>query len=123
MAAMTEQHSATPIDPTDLPEVITAFLTAQVAHDAETAVPLFLPDGVVTDEGHDLRGHDKIRDWVANAASEFTYTTELTGASRLDEARYDAIHHLDGDFPGGVVDLHFRFTLRDGLIQALTIEP
>lgn len=123
MAAMTEQHSATPIDPADLPEVISTYLNAQDARDAETAVPLFRPDGVVTDEGNDFHGHDEIRGWITNAASEFTYTTEVTGASRLDETRYDVIHHLEGDFPGGVADLHFRFTLRDGLIQALTIEP
>lgn len=123
MAGMTAQDSATPIDPADLPQVITTFLTAQSAHDAETAIPLFLPDAVVTDEGHDFRGHDKIRDWVTKAASEFTYTTELTGASRLDATHYDVIHHLEGDFPGGVADLHFRFALRDDLIQTLTIEP
>jgi hypothetical protein len=33
------------------------------------------------------------------------------------------VHHLEGDFPGGVVDLHFRFTLRDALIARLVIEP
>jgi hypothetical protein len=33
------------------------------------------------------------------------------------------VHHLEGDFPGGVADLHFRFTLRDGLISRLVIEP
>jgi hypothetical protein len=120
---MTEQDSATPIDPAHLPPLITTFLAAQFAHDADTAIPLCLPDAVVTDEGHDFRGHDKIRDWVTNAASEFTYTTELTGASRLDDTHYDAIHHLEGDFPGGVADLHFRFALREGLIETLTIEP
>ncbi|NYI76833.1 nuclear transport factor 2 family protein [Nocardioides panzhihuensis] len=120
---MTEQHSATPIDPADLPQVIITFLAAQQAHDAETAISLFLPDAVVTDEGHDFHGDDKIRDWIAKAASDFTYTTELTGAFRLDATHYDVIHHLEGDFPGGVVDLHFRFAMRDDLIQTLTIEP
>lgn len=123
MATMIEQHSATPIDPADLPEVISSFLTAQVTRDAETVVPLFVPDGVVTDEGHDFHGHDTIRDWLTNAASEFTYTTEVTGAFRVDDTHYEVIHHLEGDFPGGVADLHFRFTLHDGLIQALVIEP
>ncbi|MFJ9390718.1 nuclear transport factor 2 family protein [Nocardioides sp. NPDC101246] len=120
---MIEQHSATPIDPTDLPEVISSFLTAQVARDAETAVPLFVPDAVVTDEGHDFHGLDTIRDWLTNAAGEFTYTTEVTSASRIDDTHYDVIHHLEGDFPGGVANLHFRFNLHDGLIKTLTIEP
>ncbi|MFI6080197.1 nuclear transport factor 2 family protein [Streptomyces sp. NPDC051217] len=120
---MINQPPATSIDTADLPQVITTFLDAQFAHDADAAVPLCLPDAVVTDEGRTFCGHDKIRDWVTNAASEFTYTTELTGASRLDDTHYGAIHHLEGDFPGGVADLHFRFALRDGLIETLTIEP
>lgn len=33
------------------------------------------------------------------------------------------VQRLDGDFPGGVADLHYRFTLADGLISRLAIEP
>ena len=40
----------------------------------------------------------------------------------LDDDRYDVRHHLEGNFPGGQVDLHFRFTLRDGSIARLVIE-
>ncbi|WP_329000811.1 nuclear transport factor 2 family protein [Kribbella sp. NBC_00709] len=120
---MTNQPVATPIATDQLPEVITRFLAANVARDADAAIQLCRPDAVVTDDDHTFRGHDNIRDWVANAASEFTYTTELTSAGRLDDTHYDAIHHLEGNFPGGVADLHFRFALRDGLIETLTIEP
>lgn len=35
---------------------------------------------------------------------------------------YVAVQHLEGDFPGGTVDLRYRFTLRDGLIAGLAIE-
>ncbi|WP_234319761.1 hypothetical protein [Streptomyces sp. KE1] len=31
--------------------------------------------------------------------------------------------HLKGDFPGGTVDLHYRFTLDQGLISRLDIAP
>ncbi|WP_431937416.1 hypothetical protein [Micromonospora sp. RP3T] len=50
-------------------------------------------------------------------------TTELTAAAKLDDQHYDAVHHLAGNFPGGTADLHFRFTLRDGLIARLVIDP
>ena len=40
----------------------------------------------------------------------------------IDDEHYTAINHLEGDFPGGVVDLHFRFALRDGRIARLVIE-
>jgi hypothetical protein len=45
------------------------------------------------------------------------------GAARVDDAHSDVVQHLDGDFPGGVVDLHYRFTLSGALIIQLTIEP
>jgi hypothetical protein len=47
----------------------------------------------------------------------------MTGASKLGEERYDVMHHLEGNFPGGTADLHFRFTLRNGRIARLIIEP
>lgn len=31
--------------------------------------------------------------------------------------------HLEGNFPGGVADLAYRFTLRHGLIEHLEIAP
>jgi hypothetical protein len=33
------------------------------------------------------------------------------------------MQHLEGDFPGGVADLHFRFALDGALISRLVIEP
>jgi hypothetical protein len=47
----------------------------------------------------------------------------MTGASKLDNDHYDVAHHLEGNFPGGKADLHFRFTLRNGKIIQLVIEP
>jgi hypothetical protein len=32
-------------------------------------------------------------------------------------------NHLEGDFPGGVVDLRYRFVLAGGLIAELEIAP
>ncbi len=68
-----------------------------------------------------LAAHDA-RD-VATASSEYTYTTEYVGATAIGEAGFDVVQHLEGDFPGGVADLHFRFTLDRGLISRLVIEP
>jgi hypothetical protein len=46
----------------------------------------------------------------------------MTGATKVDEDRYDVRHHLEGNFPGGLADLHFRFTLRNAVIAQLVIE-
>ena len=114
---------STPIDTHQLPQVITDYLAAHQARDLDPAVASYTEDAVVVDEGNTYRGKREIRDWLARASSEYTYTIELVSAQRVDDEHYVAVHHLEGNFPGGVVDLRFRFTLRDGRIAELVIEP
>jgi ketosteroid isomerase-like protein len=111
------------ISPDQLPASISSYLVAHQARDLDTAVGYYTEDAIAVDEGHTYRGHQQIRDWLATAASEYTYTIELTGARRINDGHYVAIHHLEGNFPGGVADLQFKFTLREGRISQLTIEP
>ncbi|GAB3957687.1 hypothetical protein GCM10029978_000880 [Actinoallomurus acanthiterrae] len=110
------------IDTRRLPEAITDYLAAHQARDLDPALAHYTEDAIAVDEGHTYRGKREIRDWLARA-SEYTYTTELVAAQRIDDDHYVAVQHLEGDFPGGVVDLRFRFTLRDGRIAELVIEP
>lgn len=107
----------------NLPAIIDTYLSAHRSDDVDTAVAAFADDATVTDEGKSHRGRGEIRNWIAGAAKEFTYTIELTGTRRIDDDHWIATHHLEGNFPGGVVDLHHDFTLRDGKIQQLTIAP
>ncbi|QPG72681.1 nuclear transport factor 2 family protein [Mycolicibacterium mucogenicum DSM 44124] len=86
------------------------------------AVATFTTDAVVTDEGRDYTGRDEIGAWLTASAGEYTYTSEFTGATTTDTT-IDVVQHLEGDFPGGVVDLHFRFTLDGASISRLVIEP
>ena len=116
-------QAARSIDPADVPDVIVNYLKSHQARDLDAAVAYYTPDASVTDEGRTYSGPAAIRDWLARSASEFTYTTQMTGALMVDPSHYDVTHHLEGNFPGGVVDLHFRFELRDGLIARLLIEP
>ena len=108
--------------PAELPEVITTYLTAHQARDLDTAIERYTDDASVTDEGRTHNGPDEIREWLSRSANEFSYSIEMTGATKLADERYDVGHHLEGNFPGGKVDLHFRFTLRDGKIARLVIE-
>ena len=111
------------IAPDELPAAITTYLIAHQARDLDAAIAHYTPDVAVTDEGRTYHGPEEVRAWLSRAASEYTYTIELTGAVKIDDRHYDVVHHLEGDFPRGVVDLHFRFTLRDALIARLVIEP
>jgi len=106
-----------------LPETITGYLKAHQARDLSVAMQSYEPDAAVTDEGRTYHGHAEIRAWLSRSASEYTYTIEMTSASRLGDDRYDVMHHLEGNFPGGTADLHFRFTLRNEKIARLVIEP
>jgi hypothetical protein len=113
----------TPVAMADLPSTITTYLTAHVARDLDAAIPHYADDAAVTDEGQTHTGHREIRSWLASAASEYTYSVEPTAAMRYAADRYDVTHHFEGDFPGGVADLHFWFTMRNDRIARLVIEP
>ena len=105
-----------------LPDNIKTFMTALDDREDQRALATFTTDAVVTDEGHDYTGRDAIGAWLTTSLSEYTYTTEFTGATTTD-AGFDVAQHLEGNFPGGVADLHYRFTLDGALIGRLVIEP
>ena len=105
-----------------LPNTIKTFLTALDAREVDQALATLTTDAVVTDEGHDYKGPDEIGAWVATAAAEYAYTTAFTGATTT-EAGVDVGQHLEGNFPGGVADLHYRFTLNGTVISRVVIEP
>ena len=113
----------TTIQPTELPAPIRDFLAAHVARDTDAALRAFTPDAVVADEGRTFRGTEELLGFLRHSGSEFSYTTELTGAQRVDDARWVAVNHLEGDFPGGVVDLTYRFTMAGDRIAELVIAP
>jgi ketosteroid isomerase-like protein len=113
----------TSISPDQLPATIRGYLAAQVAGDADAALRAFAPTAVVVDDGSTYRGADEIRAFLATAGSEFTFTTTLVGAERTDATHWVAVNHLEGDFPGGVVDLRYRFTLDEDLVAELVIAP
>jgi ketosteroid isomerase-like protein len=120
---MNDHQQARPIDLAELPATITRYLDAHRTHDTATAIGTFSADAVVIDDGNTHPGTTAIEQWLTRSASEYTYTTRLTAADKTDDAHYAIINHLEGDFPGGQVDLHYQFTLRNGLIGNLTIEP
>ncbi len=106
---------------TTIPDVISRYYDAAAAGDLDTLIDCFTTDGHVRDEGHDFHGVAEIRRWRESLASRFTYTTEITGAAATGDQEYLVTTHLEGDFPGGVVDLDQLFTLSDELIADLSI--
>jgi ketosteroid isomerase-like protein len=113
----------TSIEPAQLPAVIRDYLAAHTARDTEGALRAFTPAAVVVDEGKTFRGTQEILGFLGKAGAQFSYTTELTGAERVDDVRWVATNRLTGDFPGGVVDLGYHFTMSGDLIAELVIAP
>ncbi|MET4925711.1 nuclear transport factor 2 family protein [Streptomyces sp. PSRA5] len=105
------------------PDVITRYLAAHVVRDADAALATMREDATVTDDGSTYRGAAAIERWLRTEAGEYTYTTRLLAAESEDDTHHVVTNRVEGNFPGGRVDLRFRFTLRDGLIEDLTIAP
>jgi len=110
-----------------LPPVISEYLAASDRGDAEAIIRCFAQDAVVVDEDQEWRGTAAIRRWRTTVATAYQYTAQVRGAKALGEAdgaeRHDVHIHLEGNFPGGQIDLTDRFALRDGRIASLEIVP
>jgi hypothetical protein len=105
------------------PDVIRRYLEAHDRRDTDASLSAFAPDAHVLDDGHDYYGLEAIRDWLARASTEFTFTRIFLDASAETANRWLVRNRLEGNFPGGVVDLRYRFTLVDELIVGLAIVP
>ena len=113
--------NTTAVPVTSLPDPIRAYLAAHAARDVDGALAAFHPAAEVVDQDEAYHGTAAVRTFLAAAGAQFTYTTELVGAARVDDAVWLAHHRIEGDFPGGVADLTYRFELVDGRIDRLRI--
>jgi hypothetical protein len=100
---------------------ITTFFELMDGPDKTLAVDVLTPDAVVTDDGRTHRGRDEILEWLRGEASAYTYTSTWVAADETDGVAVVDIL-IEGDFPGGRVQLRYTFHLAsDGLIRELTI--
>ena len=83
----------------DVPDVIATYQRAHDRRDTEVALAAFGPDATVIDDGAAYVGAERIRWWLTNAASEFTYTRTLTAAEDLGDGAYLVHNHLSGQLP------------------------
>ena len=106
-----------------LPTVVTGYQAAHDRRDTESALAAFAETAVVEDDGHRYEGLDRIRHWLESASAQFQYTRTLLGATDDGDGAWLVTSRLDGNFPGGTVDLRYRFVVRDDLIVELVIAP
>ncbi|MFI7670393.1 nuclear transport factor 2 family protein [Nocardia sp. NPDC049526] len=117
------QSQTTTLD--SLPEIIIRYTGGHRAHDSATTITAFTDEATVVDDGHIYHGIAAIEQWLGQSSTEYTYTIEPIAAQVIDNTHYVVTQHLEGNFPGGTVDLRYQFTLNGNgtLIEQLTIEP
>ncbi|MCG2797667.1 MAG: nuclear transport factor 2 family protein [Cellulomonas sp.] len=105
----------------NLSPMVTRYFELMASPDKTRTVEVFSTDATVIDDGHTYRGHDAILGWLSGPASEFTTTSTRLSAEQTG-TRALVVVRLEGDFPGGRVDLSYTFDHDpDGLIDSLTI--
>jgi hypothetical protein len=107
----------------DLPPIIAAYQGAHDRHEVDAALATFTEDAVVHDEDEDWVGTEQIRQWLVKTSTEYTFTRALLGVESEGTGSWLVRNRLEGNFPGGVVDLRYQFTVDHDRISRLSIAP
>jgi len=102
-----------------LPKPVAAYFAADRS-DGEAVSRCFAETAVVQDEGHTHRGRAAIRQWKADAAAKYQYTSEPF-ACEQEDGKFVVTSRLTGNFPGSPVNLRFFFRLDGDKIASLEI--
>jgi hypothetical protein len=106
---------------TELPGVVRRYFQLMDGDAKEQVADLFTPDAQVSDDGTTYRGRAEIKAWLTGQASEWVTTSSQLSADWTDQAAVVVVR-VEGNFPGGRVDLRNAFTLDPAeRISALSI--
>jgi SnoaL-like domain len=111
-----------PTTPTT-PTVVARYFAAADADDPAALADCFVADGTVEDEGETYRGRDAIIAWRQAVISKYTYTRTITGTEQRGDTEFRISARIEGNFPGGVADLKFDFSIADDQITSVVIAP
>jgi hypothetical protein len=106
-----------------VPDVIRRYFELDADRAIESIVALFTDHAQVVDEGQARHGRSEIREWQIGPASKYTYTTQVLHSEALGANRYGVTGRLTGNFPGGVAEVRWNFTLASDRIEQLHIAP
>ena len=106
-----------------VPKAIAMYQAAHDRRDVEAAIAQFTADASVVDDGKTYVGIDGVETFLRKAGSEYTYTRALISAEEVTSDCWRVANRLEGNFPGGQVDLFYEFRLEGDLIARLTIAP
>jgi len=107
----------------EIPNAITMYQAAHDRRDVDTALAQFTHEATVVDDGRRYEGVNGIEQFLTKAGSEYTYTRTLISAEEVTANCWRVTNRLEGNFPGGQVDLSYEFYLESELIARLIIAP
>jgi hypothetical protein len=107
----------------DIPPTIECYFESDSRRDVEAIIAMFTNDAEVIDDGRTWQGLADIREWQLGPASKYKYNITISEIEATGGQTYLASCRLHGNFPGGVVELRFRFILSENLIERLEIAP
>jgi hypothetical protein len=108
----------------DSPDAVRAYLALTIAGDRTAAIVAFADDARVTDDGASHDGAAAVRAWLDRPAGDYTFTTTPLAVKSTVDGEVVVTCRVEGNFPGGLVDLDHRFTLDESRrITRLVIEP
>ena|ERR1700754_3688236 len=111
-------------DVTTTPDkIVRRYFELDAERDIDAILALFGEDATVVDEGKQRHGTLEIRAWQTGDASRYTYTTEVLDTAALAPDRRVVTGRLTGNFPDGVVELKWDFTVDGDRIARLVIAP
>lgn len=106
----------------ELPKPVSDYFAASNAHDADACAACFADDGIVKDEGREMRGVAAIRDWMDAAIASYQHTVEVVASATADGETIVTCG-VSGRFPGSPVELRHCFVVAGGKITRLEIAP
>ena len=104
-------------------EVVRRYFELDADRDIDAILALFSDDATVVDEGKERHGTLEIHAWQIGDASRYAYTTEVLDTVVLAPDRRVVTGRLTGNFPGGVAELRWDFTIAGDRIARLIIAP
>lgn len=106
-----------------VPNAIRRYQAAHDKRDVAVALAQFTLTATVIDDGKRYEGTDGVETFLRKAGSEYTYTRTLIDAEEVSSDCWRITNRLEGNFPGGQVDLSYEFHLDGELVSRLVIAP
>ncbi|CAN5658153.1 nuclear transport factor 2 family protein [soil metagenome] len=103
-----------------LPTAIANYFEASNAGDFDGIAAAFAEDGLVHDEGEDLRGFDAIKTWAQGSRAKYDFTSVPNGIT-VNGNDIVVTGDVSGTFPGSPIVLTYEFTMVGDKIAHLVI--